>query len=607
LRGTVGTYGQLDGIASASYPIADMLRVGASFARLNRDGFGTNFTTHLDNYDKDVIAGRASAEIGRDDSALLRLSADYTRDNSDPRGGHRLIPGLLTGAPVMSNEYNTRGALNDPKQKVVNKGVAAHGQIEVADGITFKSITAYRKDKSSTPIDFDALPAVDVDVPAIYKNKQFSQELQLTYDRGPLSGILGAYYLNAKAFTAFDVRLYTTAPLTLPGLTALTQGDVSTKTWAIFGDFTYDITDKIAVSVGGRYTNDKRHAKVLRQTLIFGGSPLFGGAPPFGDGTVIATTSDFNGRRTDTKFTPRASISFKPNDNQHFYASYSQGFKGGGFDPRGQTTAAADTNGDKIRSPEEIYDFMAFDPETVTSYELGWKGSFLDKRIYTSLAIFHAKYDDMQIPGSVGCIVGGISTFCGVTTNAGKSRIQGVEFEGNARVIGNPGGPRVNFGWSLGYLDAKFLKFIDARGIDVADDRKIQNTPKWTMSGTLSYTTPLAEGELNLNSTLSYRSKSQQFEIRTPMLDQGGFALLDAGANYDLPGGHWTFGLYGKNLLDKRYITAGYNFLAQNPDTGAFLISPVTHTYIPTLGKEGVLTAYYGNPRQILFTVGYKY
>jgi iron complex outermembrane receptor protein len=603
LRGTVGTYGQLDGIASASYPIADLLRVGASFARLNRDGFGTNFTTHLDNYDKDVIAGRVSAEIGRDDSALLRLSADYTRDNSDPRGGHRLIPGLLTGAPVLSNEYNSRGALNDPKQKVVNKGVAAHGQVEVAEGFTFKSITAYRKDKTTTPIDFDALPAVDVDVPGIYKNKQFSQEVQLVVDRGPLSGVVGAYYLDADSVTTFDVRLFTT----IPGFSAFTDGDVKTKTWAVFGDFTYDISEQFAVSLGGRYTNDKRHAKVFRQSYVGGGSPVFGGLGiPFPT-PGASITSDFEGKRTDTAFTPRASISFKPNGDQHFYASFSQGFKGGGFDPRGQSKLAPDLDGVGGVTADEVYDYMAFDPEKVTSYELGWKASLFDKRIYTSVALFHANYKDMQIPGSVGCVVGGLATFCGATSNAGKSRIQGVEFEGNARVVGNPGGPRVNFGWSLGYLDAKFKEFIDARGIDVADKRKIQNTPKWTMSGTLSYTTPLAEGELNLNSTLSYRSKSQQFEIRTPMLDQGGFALLDAGANYDLPGGHWTFGLYGKNLLDKRYITAGYNFLRQNPDTGDFLISPVTHTYIPALGKEGVLTAYYGYPRQILFTVGYKY
>ncbi len=609
LRGTVGTYGQLDGVATASYPIADMFRVGASVARLTRDGFGKNFTTGDDNYNKNVTAGRVSAEIGRDDHALLRLSADYTRDKSATRGGHRLIPGLLSGAPVLDNEFNSPGALLNPTQKVVSKGVAAHGQVELTDGFTLKSITAFRKDKSATPIDFDALPSSDVDVPAIYRNKQFSQEVQLEVDRGPLSGILGAYYLDAEAFTAFDVRLYNSVAA-LPGLTALTQGNVDTKTWAIFGDFTYDVSDQLSVSLGGRYTNDKRHARVLRQTFILGGSPLFGGASPFGVGVPFPTpggsvTSNFDGKRTDTAFTPHATISFKPNSNHHFYASYSKGFKGGGFDPRGQTTAAADTNGDGIRSPQEIYDFMAFDPEKVTSFELGWKASLLDKRLFTSVALFHANYNDLQIPGSVGCIIRGVQSFCGITTNAARARIQGVEFEGNARLFGNPGSQRLNFAWSLGYLDSKFKKYIDARGIDVAGNRKIQNTPKWTLSGSLAYTAPLADGELNLNTTLSYRSKSQQFELRTPMLDQGGYALLDASAVYDLPGGHWTVGLHGKNLANKRYITAGYNFLAQNPDTGDFLRTG-TGNYIPTLGKEGVLTAYYGNPRQILFTVGYK-
>jgi iron complex outermembrane receptor protein len=325
-----------------------------------------------------------------------------------------------------------------------------------------------------------------------------------------------------------------------------------------------------------------------------------------GTGTLFATTSDFDGRRTDTAFTPRASISFKPNDDHHFYASFAKGFKGGGFDPRGQTSAAADIDGDGVRSAEEIYEFMAFDPEKVTSYELGWKASLLDNRIFTSLALFHANYEDMQIPGSVGCFIGGVQSFCGITTNAAKSRIRGVEFEGNARLFGNPGDQRLNFLWSVGYLDADFKKYIDGRGIDVADRRKIQNTPKWTLSGTLAYATPLAEGQLNLSTTWSYRSKSQQFELRTPLLDQKGFSLLDASAVYELPGGHWTVGLHGKNLTDTRYIVAGYNFLSQNQDTGEFLRHPVTGNLIPTLGREGVLTAYYGNPRQIMFTVGYK-
>ena len=611
LRGTVGTYGQLDAIASASYPIADIFRVGVAGARLTRDGFGSNFTTGKDNYDKDVIAGRVSAEIGRDDSAMLRLSGDYTKDNSHARGGHRLITSLFTGAPVLNDVFNTRGGLDDIKQEVTNKGVAAHGQLEVAEGFTLKSITAFRKDESTTPIDFDALPSIDVDVPGIYKNKQFSQEVQLEVERGALSGVVGAYYLDADAQTIFDVRLFTT----FNGFSAFTDSDVNTKTWAIFGDFTYDITDQIAVSLGGRYTSDKRHASVFRQSYLGGGSTEFGGAGiPFG-----LPTSNFDGKRKDTDFTPRASISYKPNDDHHIYASFSQGFKGGGFDPRGQSTQAPDLDGNGVDAGD-IFEYMTFEPEQVTSYELGWKGSFFDKRVYTSVALFHAKYKDMQIPASVGCIVNGIPNFCGLTSNAGKARIQGIEFEGNARIFGNPGASRLNFSWSLGYLNADFKEFMtivayDEDGtplplpgveVDVADFRKIQNTPEWTASGTLNYTSPLAGGTLDLNSTLSYRSKSQQFEIHTPGIDQKGFALLDASIVYELPGDHWTMALHGKNLTNTRYKTSGYNFLRQNPYSGEFILANGQPGISSALGREGILTAFYGNPRQIIFTVGYK-
>lgn len=619
LRGTVGTYNQFDAVATVSYPITDFFRIGASIARLKRDGFGMNFTTGQENYNKDVLAGRVSAEIGHDDTALLRLSADFTKDTSLARGGHRLIPGLQSGAPILDDVYDTRGGQLDPKQRVLNRGAAAHGQIRVTDWLKLKSITAFRKDKSVGPIDFDALPAVDLDVPGIYYNQQISQEFQAEISRGPLSGVVGAYYLDADAQTIFDVRLSTT----FAGFTAFTDSDVNTKTWAVFGDFTYDISEQFAVSVGARYTDDRRKATVLRQSYLGGGAPIFGGLGiPFG-----GPTSNFSGKRTDTAFTPRVSVSFKPNPEHHFYASYSQGFKGGGFDPRGQTTQAPDLNGDLVVDANEIYDYMAFEPEQVTSYELGWKGSLFDRRIFAGIAVFHADYEDMQIPASVPCVVSGIPSFCGLTSNAGKARIRGIEFEGNARVLGDPGGSRLNFAWSLGYLDAKFKEFETLIPVDqnmvpfsggpqlinVANFRKIQNTPEWTASGTLSFTTPLAGGNLNVNSTLSYRSKSQQFEIASPMLDQKGFSIWNAAANYELPGGHWTVGLYGKNLTNKKYVTAGYNFLSQNPYTGEYVgngIAPGLPLGVPgfdaALGREGVLTAYYGNPRQIFFTVGYK-
>ena len=543
MRATVGTYGQLDGVVTASYPVADMFRIGASVARLTRDGFGKNFTTGEDNYNKDILAGRISAEIGNDDSAMLRLSADYTRDESNTRGGHRLIPGLVSGAPVLDNEFNSRGALLDPTQRVVSKGVAAHGRVEVAEGLTLKSITAYRKDDSATPIDFDALPAVDVDVPAVYKNKQFSQELQLEVDRGPLSGVLGAYYLDADAHTAFDVRLYTSNAV-FQGITALTQGDVGTKTWAIFGDFSYEISPQFAVSAGGRYTSDKRHAEVLRRTFILGGSPEFGGSPPFGEGLPLVTTSNFDGKRKDTAFTPRVSVSFKPNDDHHLYASWSKGFKGGGFDPRGQSLSAPDLDGVGGVTPDEVYEFMDFDPEKVTSYELGWKASLLDKRVFTSLALFHADYTDMQIPGSIGCFAGGLPSFCGATTNAAKARIRGVEFEGDARLFGNPGGSRMNFGWSLGYLDAKFKEYIGARAMSISPTIGRSRTRPSGPPAARSATPPRwpeATSSSSRLSAIAARASSSSCALRAST--RRAIRLLDASTLYELPGGHWTVSL----------------------------------------------------------------
>ena len=613
IRANLGTYKQADMIVTASTPIGTAFKVGGSVARLSRGGFGDNLTTGEENYNKDVWAVRGTAELDPSPSVWFRLSGDYIWDNSNPRGGHRLIPGFFSGAPVLGDVFDTRGGLVDPEQRVKGGGIALHGEIDVNDWLKLRNITAYRKDRSDTPIDFDALPATDLDVPAIYKNRQFSQEVQAVIERGPLAGIVGAYYLNANAQNVFDVRLYTTGALPVvgaPGLTASTEGAVDTKTWAIFGDFTYDITPQWSASLGLRYTDDRRHARVLRETRVLGGHPLLGGVDGFGTGLVVATTSNFDGRRKDTAFTPRASVSFRPNEQHNIYVSYSRGFKGGGFDPRGQTTQAP------TQSPEDVFEFMSFDPETVDSYELGWKASLLNNRLQFATAIFNADYKEVQVPGSAGCIlvVNGVPTpsFCGITTNAGKARFRGIEFEGNARVAEDMAvaGDRLNIAGMLGYLDAKYREFITnipGQGpVDVADFRRIQNTPKWTASGSLDYSTPAMGGRLYANTTLSYRSKTQQFELASPGLDQNGFALWDANLIWRSPGGRFEVGIHGKNLTDKEYIVAGYNFLAQDPFTGAFL-QGATGNPIPTLGLEGTLTAYYGAPRQVFLSLGINF
>ncbi|OBV11294.1 TonB-dependent receptor [Erythrobacter dokdonensis] len=587
VRGTYGSYDQADLIVSASTPITDNLKIGASGARLSRGGFGENLTLGTENYNKDVWAARGTIEFDSG-PVFVRLSGDYIKDNSEARQGHRLIPGQLSGAPVLDDVFDTRAGLDIVDQEVEAYGGALNVAIELSDTLTFKSITGYREDKSTTPIDFDSLPAVDLDVPAIYENEQFSQELQLLYEGDRLSGVLGFYYLDANAFTAFDVALFTT----LNGLTAQTLGDVDTKTWSVFGDFTYDLTDTISVSVGGRYTNDKRSSRVLRTTFLGGFSDLFGGA-----GFPIAVTSDFDDSATFKDFNPRASISWQPNANHNVYFTYSQGFKGGGFDPRGQTTACRNSTGGAC-TPQEVFDFMAFDPETVDSFELGWKASLLDNRVNIRLAGFLGQYDNVQIPGSVGFDSNGDGTndsFIGITSNAASADVNGIEFEGTA-LIGKDfagDGSRFSINWSLGVLDAKFNTFIDAFGNDVADQRVFQNTPDITAHMGFNMGLPVGGGMMDFIGLASLRSDASQFEVPNPFLDQDGFVLVDASIVYTADSGLYSIGLHGKNLFDKEYIVAGYNFVA-----GGVAGAP----FIPTLGREGTLTGFYGDPRRIFVT-----
>jgi iron complex outermembrane receptor protein len=606
IRANVGTDQQADLIVSASTPISDQIRIGASAARLSRDGFGENLNNGLDNYNRDIWAARGTVELEPAPNIFLRFSGDYSLDNSDPRNGHRLITGLLSGAPVLNDVYDTRAGLNSPQQRVEAYGGAFRAEIRLGD-VTLRNIMAYREDESHAPIDFDSLPAADVDVPAIYRNNQFSNEFQIVYQgTSPLNGIIGLYYLDANANNVFDVILATTSPIALPGLTASTFGDVNTRTWALYGDFTYDITRQIQLSVGGRYTHDRRQATVIRANFLNGPSPALGG-----NGVQLgALTSNFQGEQTFTEFTPRASISYQPDDNNTVYASFSRGFKGGGFDPRGLSTAAPDLNGNGIREANEIFDYFQFDPERVTSYEIGYKANLFDRRLRLAIAGFYADYRDVQVPGSVGAVINGVPTFVGVTTNAGAATFKGVEVETVATLYRGGNGSRLNFAGTLGYLDAQYDSFvtnIPGRGpVDVADFRRIQNTPKWTLSGTLDFTTPVAGGELSAITTLSYRSKTFQFETPSPFLDQPGYALWDAHLGWTSPNNRYTIGIHAKNILDRQYITSGYQFLAVDPVTGVPLRAG-NGNVIPSLGREGVATAFYGNPRQIFLSLGINF
>nr|WP_295672494.1 TonB-dependent receptor [Sphingomonas sp.] len=603
-KGAFGSYNQLDGIISLSTPIGDLFRVGVSGARLTRDGFGRNTNLNIDNYNKNVWAGRATIEFASpDDRMTLRLTGDYTEDKSNARNGSRLITSLLSGTPVQASPYDTRAGLNSPKQNIQAGGLSLVATGQISDHVTIKSISAFRKDRSFTPIDFDALPAVDVDVPAVYRNEQVSQEFQLAYKSEKLNGILGYYYLGAKASTGFDVLLSTTSA----GFNAYTKGDVRTETHSVYGDFTYDFTPQLSLSLGGRYTWDQRQSTIFKASYI-GLTPEFGGTPvPFG-----TPSTNFTGVANFKRFTPRASLGFKPTEDHLLYASYSEGFKGGGFDPRGSGTSAPIANTTTGRTYQDIYNYLLFKPEVVKTYEIGWKGSLFDKRLTFALDGFYSDYSDVQVPGSVGCLIGGVQSFCGITTNAAKATIKGVELESNAVLARDfaGAGSSITLAGTLGYIDAKYKTFIGPTGTDVANVRVFQNTPDWTLSSTLGAALPVGPGKVNASTTVSYRSLTHQFETASPFLDQPGYALWDANLTYTFGNGRYSVGVHAKNLTDKHYKTSGYQYIRTNlagvPVDAAGNPTP-NGPYAATLGKEGIATAFYGNPRQIFGTLTAKF
>ena len=196
-----------------------------------------------------------------------------------------------------------------------------------------------------------------------------------------------------------------------------------------------------------------------------------------------------------------------------------------------------------------------------------------------------------------------------------RDSFKGVEFEGRARLGEDlaTAGDRLTLSTALGYIQADYKEYISNilvggvnRPTDVSDFREVQNTPKWTASGTIAYSTPIGDGDLSFGTTLSYRSKTYQFEIPNPYIDQKGFALWDASLVYTAPDDRWSIGVFGKNLTNKEYKTSGYTFINVNPVTGVPITTP---NGLPTsaLGREGTLTAFYGNPRQVFVTGTVKF
>jgi iron complex outermembrane receptor protein len=578
---TAGSYNQLDAKIGGSMPvIADRLYVGAAVAYLTRDGYGEIVDDGAprlynrvgqDVSDKDVFAARVNATVVFGGDARLKILADTIRENSNAAGGRRLNDFIQ---PALDDRYDQRTDMPVDKDRYIAKGVSATYSQGLGGAFGLKVIGAYREGEGRQFIDFDELNSNLFQVPAIYEDDQTSGEVQLNYDGDLVKGVAGIYYFTGQACGSFD------ASLGAFNLTSLTQGCVDTDSIAGYFDTTWSVTDRINVNVGARYNEDDKEASVFVAQYVGRLAPnatLFdrNNVPP--GFTRSAVSSNYTNSRTFSDVSPRLGADFKLTDDVMVYVSYSQGFKSGGFDMRGNEAAFPGTR-------------EGYDSETADNYELGLKSTLFDGQLVLNATVFYTPYEDVQITTQQFQIVNGTPTNVTAVLNAGKQLNQGAELEATWRPI-----DALTLSVNVGYLDAEFEEFLTSCGAGCVTDISALNgpinSPDWTAFVGGTYEWQLPSGSLTSHLGYQYRGATKVANTLPSVTDQDAYDIVDVGIAYATDNKSWRFALDCKNLLDEEYRVAGYDF--GGPGVGA------------TGGFSQI--GFYGPPRVVSLTATYHY
>lgn len=566
VRATIGNYRQADLRVMANVPLGGETVVARfAAASLNRDGFGENIRTGAPMSDKEILVARGALGFYPNEDVSIVLTADWMDDQSGARGAKMLTRtdtalGPAFPPPVSFNRFDPTRALPlpsryDTRNGMLNvndttmKGASATVNWRLDDSWYFKYVLGWRKGDTETNIDFDTLPNIIADVAATYRDEQVSHEINLNYDAGGAwTGVLGLYLFNGEAGGTVRNNFFNLSFGT-------TNGQVDTDSWAIYGDWTWQFSERWSTSIGLRYTDEEKKATVLNRA--------------FSNATFtvpIATLANFVDTVDFQNWSPRLSLEYQPDQDTLYYGLVTRGFKSGGFNVRANTAAVP-------------LSARPFDDETVTSWEFGTKRALGATDWYLNAAVFHNDYKDVQLSVFTQFIQpNGQPAFFGDFTNAGAATINGVELEIAGRI-----GERTTLSGMVAYLDAGYDEYID-RGVNIADQQKLTNAPDWQSSLTIAHTWDAFGGQLEGRVTGIYQGAVWPTTDLSIDIYQSGYTLWNAGLVWRADGNPWTFALQGSNLTDKEYRTTGYN--------------------IPALG---VLTGFYGPPRQYQLIVAYEW
>lgn len=532
---TVGRFNRIDGKADANIPlIKGKLAIKLSAATHNADGYGTrlDFATgeKLDEMgDINSLSGRALISWTPSENLDVLLSIDGTRvrEAGAVRKVLNFVETPLVGLlnmfvdPDYSDVFATDSDFTTYGNGFNARDIDAWGLgLTVQwnqDNWSIKSLTSYRETTAFNGTDPDGSIYKLIDLAADYQQDQFSQEFQFsgTSFDDRFNWVVGLYYFEEDGYSREFLDVYREI-YDFIGLDISFTRDVwiDNKSYAVFGQGTFDITDQLSATVGMRYTDEKKNVSRMRfrhvTGLVF--VPL--------DSTSTSSSA----------VSPRASLDYKWNDDVMTYVSAARGFKGGGI------------NGNSLTSNE----FAPFDPEFVWTYEAGFRSDFADNRMRLNASFFYTDYKDIQFT----VIRGDPDTGEPITVvdNAGTAEMKGFEVEFVALPT-----PDLLLSAGIGLTDGKYTSI--AAGVPLTTDLKLVKFPKWSVNLSGQYTMPVGNaGQVVGRLDWVYKTEIHHDALNSPFGLQPSYSLLNARLTYENSGGNWSLSLFGTNLTDERYI-----------------------------------------------------
>lgn len=540
-RATFGNYNLFQEEGAVTGPLNDVVSARIAFVKTDRGGYGKNLVTGQDIDNEHSLGVRTKLKIEPSNRFKLLLSADYSNEDDANYVYHFLGQGgasaprvVALGGTVPSDPRDTYA--NVP-QKVQREfyGFGANATADLGAGVTLTSVTAYRHSDADLRGDHDGTQAPVSIIRTLEKAHQFSEELRLDGKVGRLRWLAGAFYFKEDGYGEADFSPVLAFNNQYETRGLLFNGDFGTRAEAVFGQLDYEIIDGLTLSAGLRYSHEK---KLIDQR---GQIDLVTPATP---GFIPNYTMFQDASQSWSSATPRFNIQYQFTPRIQAYATYSKGFKSGGFNLTGFTPPVS--------------------PEKLTDYEVGLKSDWWDGRLRFNVSAFYYKYTDLQVQKVVNAAA--------ILVNAANARVKGAEAEFVVRPVEG-----LELSGNASLLNAKFTDFLTSDSarpqlgvLDLSGNR-LPQAPKLSGNLAAQYTWNVPGGDISLRGELVYSERVYFSPFNRLEVSQGAYTKGNLILTYDRDGG-LSASLWVRNLTDKRTVSTAQV-------SSGFLGFPIMGTY----------------------------